>query len=169
MRHGVSAVALLCAGQPSCPSAVTRKAARDPPRSLGRAARLRRFRRGRLLRARVCLCRGSASADGTGAPQRRRAAGRGVWTGMGRTPTAKRGSPATRPGAGKPLTKLPAEMQSWLRVYAAGVNAWTAAHREAVARRFQPLGVEPEPWTPADCLLAARAVFRSAHRSAISR
>ena len=57
------------------------------------------------------------------------------------------------------LTRLPAEMQSWLGAYAAGVNAWTSAHGEAVARRFQPLGVEPEPWTPADCLLAARAVL----------
>ena len=43
--------------------------------------------------------------------------------------------------------------------YAAGVNAWTDANPEAVARRFQLLGVGPEPWTPADCLLAARAVL----------
>jgi penicillin amidase len=57
------------------------------------------------------------------------------------------------------LAKLPAEMQSWLGSYAAGVNAWTSANPETVARRFQPLGVAPEPWTPADCLLAARAVL----------
>ena len=57
------------------------------------------------------------------------------------------------------LTKLPSEMQSWLASYAAGVNAWTSAHHEAVASRFQPLGAAPEPWTPADCLLAARAVL----------
>jgi penicillin amidase len=57
------------------------------------------------------------------------------------------------------LAKLPAEMHSWLAAYAAGVNAWTSAHGEAVACRFQPLGVEPEPWTPADCLLAARAAL----------
>lgn len=61
--------------------------------------------------------------------------------------------------SGSALTKLPAEMQRWLTAYAAGVNAWTSAHEEAVARRFQPLGVEPEPWTPADCLLAARATL----------
>ncbi|MBM4094845.1 MAG: penicillin acylase family protein, partial [Planctomycetes bacterium] len=61
--------------------------------------------------------------------------------------------------SGEALAKLPVEMQSWLGAYAAGVNAWTAAHGEVVARRFQPLGVEPEPWTPADCLLAARAVL----------
>ena len=54
--------------------------------------------------------------------------------------------------AGVAFAKLPAEMQTWLRAYAAGVNAWTAAHREAVTRRFLPLGVEPEPWTLADCL-----------------
>ena len=61
--------------------------------------------------------------------------------------------------SGEALTKLPAEMQSWLSAYAAGVNAWTSAHGEVVARRFQPLGVDPELWTPADCLLAARAVL----------
>jgi penicillin amidase len=61
--------------------------------------------------------------------------------------------------AGEAFAKLPAEMQVWLRAYAAGVNAWTAANREAVSRRFEPLGADPESWTPADCLLAARAVL----------
>jgi penicillin amidase len=61
--------------------------------------------------------------------------------------------------AGEAFARLPAEMQAWLRAYAAGVNAWTAANREAVTRRFKPLGVAPEPWAPADCLLAARAVL----------
>jgi len=32
---------------------------------------------------------------------------------------------------GEAFAKLPAEMQTWLRACAAGVNAWTAAHREA--------------------------------------
>jgi penicillin amidase len=57
------------------------------------------------------------------------------------------------------FARLPTDMQDWLRAYAAGVNAWTAAHPEAVARRFQPVGTAPEPWTPADCLLAARAAL----------
>ena len=57
------------------------------------------------------------------------------------------------------LAQLPPEMQDWLSAYAAGVNAWTDANPDIVVRRFQPLGVAPEPWTPADCLLAARAVL----------
>ena len=57
------------------------------------------------------------------------------------------------------VARLPREMQSWLAAYAAGVNAWAAAHPQVIARRFKPLGAKPEPWTPADCLLAARGVL----------
>ena len=57
------------------------------------------------------------------------------------------------------LAKLPDRWQQALRAYAAGVNAWREAHADVVARRFQPLGITPEPWTPADCLLAARGIL----------
>jgi len=43
--------------------------------------------------------------------------------------------------------------------YAAAVNAWREANPDAVARRFKPLGLQPEPWTPTDCLLAARGIL----------
>ncbi len=35
--------------------------------------------------------------------------------------------------SGDALNQLPAEMQNWLRAYAAGVNAWTTANPEVVA------------------------------------
>ncbi len=63
------------------------------------------------------------------------------------------------PYASRAFAKLPERWQEALRAYAAGVNAWREAHPEVVARRFKPLGVQPEPWTPADCLLAARGIL----------
>jgi penicillin amidase len=57
------------------------------------------------------------------------------------------------------LSKLPQEHRSWLSAYAAGINSWIATHQDVVARRFKPLGVLPEPWTPADCLLVARGLL----------
>jgi penicillin amidase len=61
--------------------------------------------------------------------------------------------------APRAFAKLPARWQEALRAYAAGVNAWCEAHPDAVARRFKALGIEPEPWTPSDCLLAARGIL----------
>ena len=61
--------------------------------------------------------------------------------------------------APRAFAKLPERWQEALRAYAAGVNAWRQAHPEVVSRRFQLLGIEPEPWTPADCLLAARGIL----------
>ena len=61
--------------------------------------------------------------------------------------------------APRAFAKLPTRWQDALRAYAAGVNAWRVANPDAVARRFRPLGLEPEPWTPADCLLAARGIL----------
>ncbi len=55
--------------------------------------------------------------------------------------------------------RLPARFQEFLLAYAAGVNAFAAAEPQAVARRFAPLGILPEPWTPVDCLLAARGIL----------
>jgi penicillin amidase len=52
------------------------------------------------------------------------------------------------------FANLPAEMQEYLRAYAAGVNAFAQAHPERVRKRFAPLGTTPEPWTPSDCLAA---------------
>jgi penicillin amidase len=48
------------------------------------------------------------------------------------------------PYAPRAFAKLPARWQEALRPYAAGVNAWREAHPDAVARRFKPLGIEPE-------------------------
>ena len=61
--------------------------------------------------------------------------------------------------APRAFARLPERWQVALRSYAAGVNAWRETNPEAVARRFQPLGIQPEPWTPADCLLAARGIL----------
>jgi penicillin amidase len=63
------------------------------------------------------------------------------------------------PYAPRAFAKLPARWQDALRAYSAGVNAWREAHPDAVARRFKPLGIEPESWTPSDCLLAARGIL----------
>jgi penicillin amidase len=57
------------------------------------------------------------------------------------------------------LARLPDRWQKALRCYAAGVNLWVKEHPDAVARRFKPLGVVPEVWTPADCLVAARGIL----------
>lgn len=57
------------------------------------------------------------------------------------------------------LAKLPERWQAALRAYAAGVNSWREANPDAVARRFQPLGIAPEPWATADCLLASRGIL----------
>jgi hypothetical protein len=61
--------------------------------------------------------------------------------------------------APRAFAKLPERWQDALRAYAAGVNAWREANPDAVARRFKPLGILPEPWTPADCLLTARGIL----------
>ena len=63
------------------------------------------------------------------------------------------------PYAPRAFAKLPGRWQDALRAYAAGVNAWREANAETVARRFKPLGIQPEPWTPPDCLLAARGIL----------
>lgn len=61
--------------------------------------------------------------------------------------------------APRAFAKLPGRWQEALRAYAAGVNAWREANPETIARRFRPLDLEPEPWHPADCLLAARGIL----------
>ncbi|MBI2926585.1 MAG: penicillin acylase family protein [Verrucomicrobia bacterium] len=52
------------------------------------------------------------------------------------------------------VASLPADLRANLAAFAAGVNAFVAEHPEQIKTRFAPLGVEPEPWTPADCLAA---------------
>lgn len=61
--------------------------------------------------------------------------------------------------APRAFARLPVRWQEALRAYAAGVNAWREANADAVGRRFQPLDILPEPWTPSDCLLAARGLL----------
>ena len=50
--------------------------------------------------------------------------------------------------APRAFAKLPERWQEALRAYAAGVNAWREARPDAVARRFKPLGIQPEPCLP---------------------
>lgn len=63
------------------------------------------------------------------------------------------------PYAPRAFARLPERWQTALAAYAGGVNAWREAHADLVARRFQPLGILPEPWTPEDCLLASRGIL----------
>jgi len=49
---------------------------------------------------------------------------------------------------------LPAEDQALLAAYAAGVNAWVAAHPDELPPLFAELDFEPEVWTPAHCLVS---------------
>ena len=48
----------------------------------------------------------------------------------------------------------PAEVRSYLRAYAAGVNAYMRRNAEQVAQRFARLGPLPGAWTDADCICA---------------
>jgi penicillin amidase len=44
------------------------------------------------------------------------------------------------------------ETRAWLDAYARGVNAWIEARRDDLPPELELLGVEPEPWTPADSI-----------------
>ncbi len=48
----------------------------------------------------------------------------------------------------------PAEIRSYLRAYAAGVNAYMRRNADQVAQRFARLGATPGAWTDADCICA---------------
>ena len=41
---------------------------------------------------------------------------------------------------------------SWLKAYSAGVNDYISQNRDRLHPLFAETGLEPEPWTPADCL-----------------
>ncbi|MHC4718565.1 MAG: penicillin acylase family protein, partial [Planctomycetota bacterium] len=56
--------------------------------------------------------------------------------------------------AGKVAANLDAETRSLLAAYCEGVNDWFAANKDKRHPLFARLGLEPEPWTPADCLLS---------------
>jgi len=47
---------------------------------------------------------------------------------------------------------LDAETRGLLQAYCEGVNDYVAAHRGKLHPLFRELGLEPEPWTPADCI-----------------
>ncbi len=51
---------------------------------------------------------------------------------------------------------LAPEVQTLLERYAAGVNAWLAGHDGPWPPEFYALGIEPEPWRPADSLVVGR-------------
>lgn len=54
--------------------------------------------------------------------------------------------------ARRTAANLDPESRGLLQAYCDGVNAWFAEHRDDLHPLFAELGVEPEPWTPADCL-----------------
>lgn len=47
---------------------------------------------------------------------------------------------------------LDADSKAMLDAYCRGVNAWFSQNRENLPPLFAETGLEPEPWTPADCL-----------------
>lgn len=49
---------------------------------------------------------------------------------------------------------LDTETTRLLQAYAEGVNAWFQEHRDDRHYLFDKLGLEPEAWTPADCILS---------------
>jgi len=49
---------------------------------------------------------------------------------------------------------LDPETRSLLQAYCDGVNAYFRDHRDDLHPLFGRLGLEPEPWTPADCLVS---------------
>ncbi len=51
---------------------------------------------------------------------------------------------------------LDGETAAVLAAYAAGVNAWLAAHEGALPPEFVALRLGPEPWSPADSLVLLR-------------
>ncbi len=52
------------------------------------------------------------------------------------------------------VKELDEETRGLLEAYSAGVNAWFEEHGDALPGLFDKTGLRPEPWTPADCLLA---------------
>jgi penicillin amidase len=58
-------------------------------------------------------------------------------------------------GAEATLAMMPAETRAWLDAFVAGVNHYIANMRER-PHEFRVLGLEPEPWTPADVIAVGR-------------
>lgn len=56
------------------------------------------------------------------------------------------------------FAQLDQPTRSALLAYATGVNAWLDAHRHRLPLEFTLLGIEPEPWTPADSLVWGRVM-----------
>ncbi len=49
---------------------------------------------------------------------------------------------------------LDPDSRNLLQAYCDGVNAWFTEHAENLPSTFAEFGLEPEPWTPADCIAA---------------
>ncbi len=60
-----------------------------------------------------------------------------------------------RAAADRALAALPADQHHQLDAYARGVNAYLAAHDDALPVEFAALHYRPAPWTPRDSLLVA--------------
>lgn len=58
--------------------------------------------------------------------------------------------------ANQQVSVLTPETWQILEAYARGVNAWIGRHRGGLPLEFVLLGLEPEPWTPADSLVWGR-------------
>ena len=82
---------------------------------------------------------------------------------VGERPSARRGETAVDNdrkmrtfgfyrAAASVAAKLDADTLSLLNAYCEGVNAYVASHRQELHPLFTQLGLNPEPWTPADCI-----------------
>ncbi len=113
-----------------------------------RAAHLRRDRGRRLVRPRVRPCPGPAVADGADPPGRpgpARRDPRQARAGLGRDDAHARPLPPRR----GPMSRAsPRRCAARSIAYAAGVNAYIAAHAGALPPEFVLLGDRPEPWRP---------------------
>ena len=65
-----------------------------------------------------------------------------------------------RAAADRAVVQLPADERAQLEAYARGVNAYIAAHQEALPLEFKLLAYRPSPWTPRDSLLVSLAMWQ---------
>ncbi len=65
-----------------------------------------------------------------------------------------------RAAADRAVAQLPPDELADLGAYARGVNAYIAAHRNALPVEFRLLAYTPAPWTPRDSLLVSLAMWQ---------
>jgi penicillin G amidase len=120
----------------------------------------RHGRRG-VLRSGLCHCRGPRVSDDLLAADHSRPAGRSGRRGaaLARDETSvdhdrKMRTFGFHRAAQRTAAALDLETRGLLQAYCDGVNAYFRDHRDDLHPLFARLGLEPEPWTPADCLMS---------------